>query len=292
MQLNEKEIQHIKDIIDKHTAIRIDGHGDYYVDIDADANDELSDDIIKQIVESDNPMEEFYDSFEIDEFEVYERDIIVENIEEHWNEEEYGDYADFQDKIEEWINENIIFQFDYDHYLNQDICVNLLVNTGDGNFDFTCNNFMSYDGMHDKTIAEESSILWLVRQQGYKKTDLNRLRKGIYDKENSFLDSIHTELINPTSSMNALVFLVKMTLKEFLEYKENPTDIIVDNNTYCGLVDFWQGAGSMIDIELDNSVLIPKKFVEAHVDGCRGYGIRDIYGTDDSWWHDTIVKQK
>ena len=57
-------------------------------------------------------------------------------------------------------------------------------------------------------------LLWLTRQQGYKKSEL---KKALADRGNSqspLLKSIYRETLNCSSHMNALVFLVKMTLEE------------------------------------------------------------------------------
>jgi hypothetical protein len=84
--------------------------------------------------------------------------------------------------------------------------------------------------------------------------------------------------------MNALTFFTKMTLKEFIDYQENPTDLTISIEKNCGLYDPWNGAGSVLEIELEKPVKIPKKYIEMHIDGCRGYGVDEIYGMCSSFW--------
>lgn len=89
--------------------------------------------------------------------------------------------------------------------------------------------------------------------------------------------------------MNALAFFVKMTLKQFIELRENPINIKLSKDTSCGLYDCWNGSGGTLELELENDVVIPKKYVEMHIDGTRGYGVDNIYGMSSSFWSDTVL---
>lgn len=280
---NKNIISHVKEIIEGHLYLDKDGDC-YYGDIYADYRDKLSFDSIKKIVQSDNSMETFYDQFYVIECEDCEYSFILNTIRDHWDYPKYGNFEEHEDNIREWIHENVYFNFPYDHFLKQEVKVNIIVNTGDGNYDYTLNNFASYNSVPGEVINNKSSILWLVKQQGYSKTQLNNaVRKEEFDGS-KFLKSVFQELINVTTHMNALAFFVKMTLKEFIDLKENPRKIILPANTSCGLYDPWNGAGSVLEIELDKEVVIPKRFAEPHIDGTRGYGIDEIYGMCGSFW--------
>lgn len=261
--------------------------GIYYTELVADYRDELDKKTIEEILQSNNPLDEFYSLV----WEAYidsdlsEYNYIFETIESNWDEEEYGAYDEHEDFIVEWIFEHIRFDIPYSHYLKQDVNVNIVVDVGDGNYDFSLNNFASYNAIKDESIDNNSSVLWLVKQQGYTKKDLSNAISKENFKDSKFLKSIFAELVNATTHMNALVFFVKMELGEFFKYLEEPYDLILPANINCGLVDFWQGAGSVLGIELEKEAKIPKEFVQVHVDGNRGYGLQDIYGINDGLWN-------
>lgn len=283
MENKEKVIQEIENILDIRTYLKKQKDGSYQGEIYTDYRDELDDGTIKKIGESEKPLETFYNIFQDSAFdaEMYENNEINRIIKENWNDDEFN-YEKYEELIEEWVSQNVYFNFPYDHFLNQDITVNIVVDTGDGNYDFTLNNILGYCATDE--INDESAILWLVEQQGYTKTDLINLIENQDFKNSKFLKSVYQECENVCSHMNALTFFTKMTLKDFIEYKENPKDITLPKNTSCGLMDFWSGAGSVLEIELEKSVIIPKKFVEMHIDGCRGYSVKEIYGMCNSFW--------
>lgn len=288
--LNEKKesiIESIKNILDKSF---MDKHedGTYSYDVYVDSNDELSDDSIKKIVKSDDPMATFYEQFnETLAYNTAEYNEMFNTIRNKWKDTD--DYDENEEFIRDWVYENVRIDFPYDHFLKQEIDVNIIVDTGDGNQDFTLNNFISYNAEPDEEIDEDSSILWLVRQQGYTKEQLEKAVREQEFNSSKFLESIYEECLNVTSHMNALAFFVKIPLDEYLELDKNHRDLELSKDTICGLYDSWNGAGGLINIALDKNVKIPKDYIGMHVDGTRGYGAYSIYG-DDSFWKDTIIK--
>jgi hypothetical protein len=287
--LSDRLVGLIRTIIEKETYLKKQEDGTYLGVIFVDYNDELSPKTIEEITKEKSPKDAFYDtvdSFGTDDYEFAE---LLETVRNHWDDEEEGCYSEHQDLISEWLNENVSFDFPYDHYLKQKIKVDILVNAGDGNYDYTLNNFCSYNSGQNEIIDEKSSILWLVRQQGYSKRQLNKaVRKGEYGGSR-LLKSIHVECENITTHMNALAFFIKMTLGEFLEYLEDPRDITLSEKTNCGLYDPWNGAGGPLEIELEKPVVIPKKYVEMSIDGGRGYDVDSIYGIYDNFWRETLA---
>ena len=152
-------------------------------------------------------------------------------------------------------------------------------------------------------------MLWLARQQGYKKSEL---KKALADRGNSqspLLRSIYCETLNCGSHMNALVFLVKMTLEEYFtlhdginkERERNKSYylsertgrgyLVLSKDTTCGLYDSWNGSGSVLEIKLEKDVRLPFRCIaSADHDGCHGYGIREIYGCGSDLWSNNAVK--
>jgi len=283
VKLPKKEIiEIITDILEIHTCLKKQKNGSYEGEIEADYRDELSNEQIIKICESNEPMETFYEMFEIIEAEDDSWSWVFNTVKEKWD-NDIIEYSEVENIIVDYLNENLSFNFDYDHYLHQDICIDIIVDTGGGNYDYTLNNWLTWDAREEE-IDDDSSVLWLVQQQGYTKKQLKSLIDEGNDFNSKFLKSIRIELINVSTHMSCLVFLQKWTLKEFIDYKENPIDINIPLRTTCGLYDAWNGAGSVLEIQLEKSIIIPKDFAQPDVDGIRGYGIKEIYGINSCLW--------
>lgn len=277
-------------MIEKH--MYLDKKGNHYEgDIYVDYQDKLHDDQVKEIMSADNKMEAFYEMLTeyVWQCEEYEFTEMLDTFRLHWNEEEHGDFQEVRYDIIDWMNDYVSFNFPYDHYLDTSVNVNIIVDSGDGDYDYTLNNFASYNAVRDNLeIDDESSLLWLVEQQGYTREHLeNAIESGEY-LDSEVLKSVHNESMNVTSHMNALAFFVKMTIKEYMDLVEGKKDITVAVGTSCGLYDCWMGAGGTLEITLEKDVVIPYQYAEIHVDGTRGYGIDEIYGMCDDFWTETI----
>lgn len=128
--------------------------------------------------------------------------------------------------------------------------------------------------------------------------------------DSPLLKSIYVETANCASHMNALVFLVKMTLEQYFNLrdaidKEKPRNesyclnertgrgyLVLSKDTTCGLYDSWNGSGSVLEIKLEHDVRLPFRCLySAQHDGCRGYGIGEIYGCSSELWNDDAIKE-
>lgn len=177
------------------------------------------------------------------------------------------------------------------------------MDTGDGNYDFVCNDiFPHYNARFGDVIQEEASVLWLARQQGYKKRQLNRAMRHCDYSGSELLKSLRAEVHNCSSHMNALTFFVKMTVEQLFDLNEAMKDkgengtvrkrkVTLDKSAVCGLYDNWSGAGSILEIELEKDVVLPMKYIgTALPDGGRGYSVASIYGVCSSMWTPTLKK--
>jgi len=187
-----------------------------------------------------------------------------------------------------------------------------MVDTGDGNYDFTKNELFgcnySEKGLDDR---DESSLLWLMQQQGYEMDAIKDFVLNENTQDSRLLKSIYQECINTTTCMNTLSFFVKLPLREALDLHEiinnlsnaecgseaneeadpKPSKITLSKNTSCGLYDAWNGAGSVLDIQLEKDVVLPVKYIDSAMpDGCRGYSISSIYGMCGTFWTDGGLK--
>lgn len=305
---------------------------DYFSqEIYVDYRDEgLQSDTIAELLEHNNPMEAFEDKldewafdWELDwgfsEMERKLRGNLTDEEEEFWEENE--------EEVREWLQEHVYWYYNKDDF-RTDVKVNIMLDTGDGNSDFTKNNILNYYGIsggygHNGEIKEESSILWLAKQQ--KKATILRKRCKEYAKgcryengeyvgskatDDKFIESVVQELENLPSHMSTLTFLVRMDLFELFElqraiklqeplaHKYDPRKsegngyIVLSKDAECGLFDPWWGGGSVFEIELDKDVVIPIKYIwKANVErngGSWNYGIDEVYGMCDSCWRECL----
>ena len=287
--------------------------GYYHEEIYADYRDEMEDSTLKEIMASEDPEQTFYEKmfewYQDAEWEI-ERNLleaVVASIETAAPTETYD-----EDEIKDEIRELVSIDYPYEHFLKQEFCVNIFVDTGDGNYDYVLNCvYPHYNGRYGETINDRASIVWLARQQGYTKTELNKaLREGDIKDPKGFLESMRQEVINHGSHMGILTFLARMTLEEILELnellklqdrngkkyaaEERPYCgyILIDKKAECGLYDPWGGGGSILELQLEKDVRLPIRFIRsATVDGGDGCSIRNVYGTDSSIYREDVVKK-
>ena len=285
-----------------------DDQGYYYTEIYADYRDNLDDLILEKICNAEDPRCRFWDwldeaymdcSWEYED-EVAKRVFEDEDVAEFIND-------DNRDEAKEILRDMFYVKLPEKHYLNQEVLVDILVDTGDANYDYTLNNFTPhYDACDNEPISEESSLLWLARQQGYTKTQLKQAMRE-RPSEKNFMRSLYDEINNACTHMNTLTFMVKMTLEEYFtltdaiiqEREKNESYslkgrkgrgwILLDKSTTTGLYDPWNGSGGCLEIHLDKDVRLPIRCIEtAKHDGCRGYSIREIYCCCTSLWTETL----
>ena len=146
--------------------------------------------------------------------------------------------------------------------------------------------------------------------------ELSKAKKELYEisknddyKKAEFINSVLNEVYN-TYGMAALTFLVKMPLSQaidlkdvinsekkandFYEYEERTgkSSITIDKDVECGLMDSWNGKGSLFEIKLIKDVELPVKAIfKLELDSRNGgYGFMEIYGQDESSYKEAVKK--
>ena len=292
------------------TVCRKDENGVFYEEIYADYRDTLDDCTLKKICNDDHPREKLWEL--LDEWyrdcEWEYADNVIKRVLEDEDVTELIENLD-ADEVRELIRDQFYIRYPEKHFLKEDVLVDLVIDTGDMNYDFTSNIIGGHYDASDDSIPEESSLLWLARQQGYKKSELKKALVERGKCESPLLKSIYVETANCSTHMNALVFLVKMTLEEYFtlhdginkERERNKSYylsertgrgyLVLSKDTTCGLYDSWNGSGSVLEIKLEKDVRLPFRCIaSADHDGCHGYGIREIYGCGSDLWSDNAVK--
>ncbi len=179
------------------TTCSKDENGRFYEEVYTDYRDELSDDTIKGILQEKAPMDSLYDKIE----EAYreaarslEGDVIEKLRENPELEEALEEDEDF---VRETLFEIFYVKLPTDHFLDQSVDINIVLDTGDLNYDFVHNCFAhGYYGDNDEPVHETSSLLWLCRQQGVTKEELEQaLQTGqCYPPEMDAISAHHKAL--------------------------------------------------------------------------------------------------
>ncbi|UPI13226.1 hypothetical protein, partial [Bacillus phage SBSphiJ6] len=284
----------VQNILGQHSYVEDNGDGTYAVEVYVDHTDELREDQLEAISQADNPHDAFIESLDeyVFECEGYARYALLDDIKSEWDEEKHGYFGDVRDVVLDFLGTNVHADFPYNHFLQQKVLVNLVVDAGDANYDYTLNSFANAHYYDDDQLSPESGLVWLVKQQGHSVEELIDVINSEEGNGNKFIDSIVEESANVTTSMNALTFSVQMSLEDFIKIKENKVDLTLGKSTTAGLVDYWSGAGSVHDIQLDKEVTLPHNMYDAHIDGARGYGIMEIYGVGSDFWTNTVVSME
>lgn len=278
-------MQEIERIIQEKTILTK-KEGFYRSEIFVDKYDELSDEEMIRISNSKEHTEEFYCVLDDRAYRAVEehKQELEGLIREYWHKGK-EDFIDNEEFVYSWIEDNVIFVFPYEHFTYKEIALDLIVDTGDGNYDYTLNNFIAYNAEDDfGKVDNESSILWLTKTQGYSKKQLEDACIDGNFSGRVFLESAVRECANVTTHMNALTFFIKMTLEEYIDYLDKHYDIKIPINVNCGLYDPWNGAGSLLGITLEKELVVPVEYTRLGLDGDFGYSVKEIWGLDDELW--------
>lgn len=279
----------------------LDKLGEPTVSLYASYNDKLSDYTLKEILNNEDPEAEFIDKItELYEFDIAQKQKDVRD--EILSQSEHDLSDDEIEALWDEILETLEFNLPVEHFEKQEVCVNLFLDTGDGNYDFWPNasHVPHYAGSLDP-MNETASILWLTKQQGYTEEQLYQALESEHGPDpKTFLGSIRQEIENASCSMLALTFLVKMTFGQLLELnqllRENAKgSLVIDKSCTIGLYDWSSGGGGVLDIRPDKDVEIPFDFIYAPMfpDGLDGWAsIANCYGICTSLWTKAIKEVK
>ena len=309
--------ERIKEIVENNFRPNDDGGIEIYCHYD----DELSDRTIKKIMQSDNPRQTFSETlWEFDDS--YEWSNLFDTVKRELKDNDEELYLNNQTEMSDFIYETYSFYYPEEHF-NKSVKVNIMLDTGNLNYDFTCDNVLNWDGQHSGgEFDNNSSMLWLAKQQGkatllrkcckesMRKWKLGEQRyKETTECTDKFVISAMQELANLTSHMGVMTFLVEMELFDLFKLKEaialeeelnNSYElekrkgtgyIVLDKSTMCGLFNTWSGGGSVLEIDCEKDIKIPIRCIwDAVVDGTKiyGYDVDEVYGLMGSAWQDTL----
>lgn len=280
-------------------------------------DDRFSDKKVEEILLSEDPEMAFAEAVEetyCDYYHgTYEGEIIDRAVRKSYpaNEDEEEEIRDY---LRDYITEILTYEYPYDHYDHQAYKVDLMVDTGDGNYDYTLNSLIypHYHDMQGAEIEDRASLVWLAATQGYTRRQLQHaLDKGDVepDEVKDFMTSVRQEVANETSGMNCLTFLVEMTMKDLISlyklirlqepageqiydarFRPDCGTVKVIREATAGLFDPWNGAGSCFEIQLEKDIELPVKYIRSCLpDRHFRWSVSSVYAMCDSAWKEDIV---
>ena len=229
------------------------------------------------------------------------------------------DYADEKaDALLDYLRDTYPIEPDYDHFLSQDMCVNIMLGCADeSNRDFVAIyeqfNAMLDDDISQEDLAaaleEENGLSWLVKQQGHTMQELMETLHAyikFFDSEeakdlsydgkynqfcsthNRFLSSVCQELLNMVNSMNTMTVLTRLSMNDFAAFMQPNKEIVLPKNSMLGIFNPWNGGGSTLDIELEKDLVVPSSLLyDVQIEGAKlsyQYTVDSVYGLVGNAW--------
>lgn len=289
-----------------------------------DRDDVISDSMIMEAIRESADCPDLY--LEQCIYDIYE-DAWLDTLDDVFNDvksectDKGIDIEDMYDDIMDYVYSRFWLNLEMYDRLKQLVCVDLIMDTGTGNYEFATNDLTAFVGEEAQPyeVGDPCDLLWLANQQGYND---EQFKYALRNKtESKFMESVKEEVLNCTSYLNALTFCVRLSIANLFDivkaiHKEEHLNnsyyydkrkgngyIIIPKEgvsgrkstvyTTCGLVNYWTGSGSMLDIELEQDVILPVRAIWMVFPdkGCPvGYSIKDIYGLSDDVWTECSIK--
>lgn len=144
----------------------------------------------------------------------------------------------------------------------------------------------------------DNALTYLIHQQGYTvKEMLICLLKDDYDKHDALIASIFHEIANNSAeAMSELTALVSLSGNDIIRF----FTVLLKGEGYfafgpdavIGLFNEWNGSGSMFEIELEKTFVVPISMIrEIQVEGVNPlytYTVDSVYDLIDSCWKNDL----
>lgn len=228
----------------------------------------------------------------------------------------------YKDDVEREILSRVCFFYDAKPFYQQNVLVDIMLDTGNRNFCNNCDDLLS--DVYDPERLSRSSLLYLADLQGEKEALLSQIedykswRKeqetadySPYPQErlagkSAFICSAMDELEETLSLFVTTTILTSMSLDKLMDllndqkllldgatFEKEPCITVSPANAAIGLFDQANGAGGPLEIQLDKPVEIPISKFRLEVDGVTnrrtGYSITDAHGVSSRLWTDCVT---
>lgn len=277
-----------KAIEKSQVARRADSGGGWIAEFDYFDSEGISDQTAYDIVYSEDPTQYINDYIfdeTYDDWYFQNLNWVVQQVEETL--EQMGVSIPEDVSLSEELGDRISIEIaDMDVLYNTRINCRLVLNTGDANTEFSDNPYYRDMGDEQFEFEPNCSLLWLCKRLDCK---IDNIVQGIRTRSTENMErtesSVVNEVANTTSSLNAVVFLLKCKLMDIIDWKTNNAPITIFKGTTCGLYDPFNGGGSVLDIYIYKDITIPSDVVWEFVPDITTagvYGVNDVYGLSSS----------
>lgn len=195
------------------------------------------------------------------------------------------------------VQKHLKFTYSLDTILDTVLPVDIEIDTGDSNWDFTANTVPpAHYADHSILESPQASILWLSKQQGHKLGELIHALRNIEDHasciSSPFLYSLAKEVYELQTVMSHLFFFIELPLRQILylnalinwrrQYKKWGGYIVLNSNVSAGLYSISVGGGSAFGIQFEKDVKIPIKYISHfYPDASLPFGAQDYFANDN-----------
>lgn len=242
------------------------------------------DEFIDNIMDAYSDSESYYvDSF-IDEFRNSLNDRYKDYFDNHIDDLRY----DLQDLVYDYMD----IEYPIESFLNDEIKINI----------FWRSDVSS--GYDDEWLP------FLLHSQGYLCKDHPYLKKmlnslHVYHKEHPskkelkqydddyknsvFFKSLIDEIENCyLDSPRDLCFIASISIRDYFNLLEKNKTFTINKDVVCGLVDYYNGGGSILNIALERDIKVNTSDIHILIEGIHKYSVNDIYGLCSSEYKDVV----
>ena len=162
---------YIRDVLSEMNGVHLDRNGFYYSECYKDYRDELEDKTIAQILKAEHPQNYFEDELQNAYCEAMidiENDVL-DKVKESPN---IARLNITEDELRSCLCDVWYVNPPYEDFLKQEVCMDVMLDTGDCNYEFTKNNLAAAYIETVEDFDDESSLLWLCEQQGVTREEL------------------------------------------------------------------------------------------------------------------------
>lgn len=208
---------------------------------------------------------------------------------------------ELQDKAFDYLNDQIAIDYDRS-YEQQEMRVNVIVATA-GDI-----SVGSEDNPNKRTV--QSFIKDLVEDQGHTMDELGKafdeyskavllpafsyggaLYEEQTEKYGKFIASLASEIANSNPyNVDEFVFLTKMSVEDYARLGDEDATITFPAGTMCGMYNRYDGSGSVLEVELEKEITIPRFDIpELQIESRKEtfgyhYNVDEVYGLTAQCW--------
>ena len=248
--------------------------------------------------------EEFYENIEEAYYENsrFEVQNYIDDFISSISSSRLKDYASSHDEVRynliDMVYGEVNIKYPYEEFLSQYININIF---------WSVKNKSGYDDVFLKFLLHSQDLY--IKDHKYLKKLLNNLhcykefKSGLSKKDikqleedyknNVFLKSLIDEIENCyLDSPRDLCFIAEVKVDDYFKLLEDKNKkFIIKNYAMCGLVDIYNGGGSILEIQLLKDIIVNTNDIEIKVEKIDKYTVDDIYGLCSSCYKDCVVIQ-